>query len=99
MRQYALAHELTYPIANGLVKAALLMMYCRIFTFHRIKWMVLITGFISAGLVLSYISVALAQCTPLEKTWKPALPGVPTSPLPPPLLLQPPHTPSGEYCH
>ena len=72
-----------------LVKAALLMMYCRIFTFHRIKWMVLITGFISAGLFLSYIILTLVQCTPLKKAWEPSLPGVPTSPLPPPLLLQP----------
>ena len=85
-------HELTYPVTNGLIKVTLLTTYCRIFTFRRIRWIVLITGFLSVGLMVSGAIVALAQCRPIKKLWQPSVPGVPTSLLSPSHLLLRPHT-------
>ena len=84
-------HELTYSVANGLIKVTLLMMYCRIFTFRRIRWIVLITGFLSVCLMVTGIIVPLVQCRPIKKMWQPSVPGVPASLLSPShLLLRPP---------
>ena len=92
--------EATYAITNGLVKMALLTMYCRIFTFREIRCAALVTGFISLSLMLVGILVPLLQCIPIEKMWHPSVPGVTTSLFP---SLFPatsaPHTPSGECCY
>ena len=85
-------HELTYSVANGLIKVTVLMMYCRIFTFRRIRWIVLITGFLSVGLMVSGFIVPLVQCRPIKKLWQPSVPGVPTYLLLPSHLLLRPHT-------
>lgn len=85
-RQLLVVQEVTYVTTNGLIKVALLMMYSRIFTFQQIKWAVLVTGFMSVGLTLVVIPVAVFQCNPIEKAWNPFMPGVFTthpSPLPP----------------
>ena len=74
--------ELTYSVNNGLIKLALLMMYCRIFTFRKVRWAVLTTGFLSVCLVLSGIILPLVQCRPIERTWNHSVPGVPTSLIP-----------------
>ena len=90
--------ELTYPITNGLIKVALLMMYCRIFTFRKVRWAVLITGFLSVCLMMSGIFLSLAQCRMVGEMPDDSVPGVPAS------LLHSlssassaPHTPSG-WC-
>ena len=76
--------EITYAMTNGLIKVALLMMYCRIFTFRKVRWAALITGFISVCLMLSGIIIPLVQCRPIERMWNRSVPGVPTPLTPPP---------------
>ena len=61
---------------------ALLMMYCRIFTYRAIRWAVLPTGIISLGGAMAIIPISIFQCKPIEKIWHPFMPGVPTPPLP-----------------
>ena len=93
-------YELTYPATNGPTKVTLLMMYCRIFTFRRIRWIVLITGFLSVGLMVTGIVVPLVQCRPIKKLWQRSVPGVPASLLSPShLLLRPPHMSFSECCY
>ena len=95
-----LVMEVTYAITNGLVKMALLTMYCRIFTFRKIRYAVLVTGIISLGLMLAGILVPLFQCIPIEKMWHPSVSGVSAPLLPSPSPVAPsPRTPSGECCY
>lgn len=67
--------EVLYVTTNGLVKVSLLLMYCRIFTFERIRRQVLALGFMAVGWSVSIVFAAIFQCSPVEKAWKPTLPG------------------------
>ncbi|KAI5858040.1 hypothetical protein BZA05DRAFT_470865 [Tricharina praecox] len=69
------AQEVFYVTTNGLIKVSLLLMYCRIFTFERIKWPVLVCGFLAVGWSGSIVFVSVFQCNPVRKAWNPFMPG------------------------
>jgi hypothetical protein len=68
-----MAQEILYVTTNGLVKVSLLIMYCRIFTFDRIKWPSIILGICAVGWTTSTIFVSIFQCSPVRKAWYPLL--------------------------
>lgn len=68
-----LALECMYNVTMGVVKISFCYLYLRLFPMlkHRI-WA--IAGFVLA-LVVTFITVGLLQCTPMEKIWNPTVEG------------------------
>lgn len=70
-----MAYEVVYTISISLIKVSLLLMYIRIFPVKRVLVGAYILMAISISWAISLIIVALAQCLPMDKLWKPWIEG------------------------
>ncbi|PVH77142.1 hypothetical protein DL98DRAFT_424172 [Cadophora sp. DSE1049] len=70
-----IAFECLYVTCICFTKIALLLMYLRIFPVRSIKIGAYVLAALSISWCISIIMVSIFQCTPIERTWNPAIPG------------------------
>ncbi|KAG4440608.1 hypothetical protein IFR05_003925 [Cadophora sp. M221] len=70
-----IAFECLYVTCICLTKISLLLMYLRIFPVRSIKIGAYILGALSISWCIAIIMVSIFQCTPIERTWNPTIPG------------------------
>ncbi|PYI09348.1 hypothetical protein BO78DRAFT_427501 [Aspergillus sclerotiicarbonarius CBS 121057] len=73
--QILFAFEALYIITVGIIKMSVLLMYRRIFLIRSIKIGSYILGGITLAWMISIELVAIFQCTPIQKGWKPLIEG------------------------
>ncbi|KAH8433335.1 uncharacterized protein LDX57_010970 [Aspergillus melleus] len=67
--------ECVYCTTVGIIKLSILAMYRRIFIDKVTRAATLVLGAVTISWVIAIIFVSIFQCTPIAKTWNPALPG------------------------
>src|SRR6266536_3274838 len=73
--KYYVACQVLYKAAVGLAKTSMLLLYLRIFQTNRFRKAVWVVMFIVVGTAIGTIMPTIFQCTPIEKAWKPSVPG------------------------
>lgn len=70
-----MSYECVYCTTVGIIKISILLMYSRIFPTREFRIAAYILGSIVVSWVIAIIFVSVFQCTPIEKTWNPTIPG------------------------
>lgn len=70
-----MAYECVYSTTVGVIKISILLMYTRIFPTRGFRVAALVLGLVSVSWAIAIICVSIFQCTPIEKTWDPTVPG------------------------
>ncbi|KAI9799384.1 MAG: hypothetical protein M1833_004084 [Piccolia ochrophora] len=70
-----LPHNVIFSFAPISIKISILLLYRRIFIYRTFRWVVwgLVVFFVAAFLINLFLSIF--QCVPVQKAWKPELPG------------------------